>query len=117
MGIHPTRLLRQRSLPPPTVLMQRDVKESVKCLEGRRLGAWGKHGDLFSWRDWKDSVWVRNEDTSHVGSCEEPHAYDLVMVMAYVVLWFLMVMLVLSVGCLTLVSGIQHKHGILRFKL
>lgn len=105
MGIHPTRLLRQRSLPPPTVLMQRDVKESVKCLEGRRLGAWGKHGDLFSWRDWKDSVWVRNEDTSHVGSCEEPHAYDLVMVMAYVVLWFLMVMLVLSVGCLTLVSA------------
>ncbi|XP_063612992.1 protein ST7 homolog isoform X1 [Penaeus indicus] len=105
MGIHPTRLLRQRSLPPPTVLMQRDVKETVKCLEGRRLGAWGKHGDLFSWRDWKDSVWVRNDDTSHVGSCEEPHAYDLVMVMAYVVLWFLMVMLVLSVGCLTLVSA------------
>ncbi|XP_047496716.1 protein ST7 homolog isoform X1 [Penaeus chinensis] len=105
MGIHPTRLLRQRSLPPPTVLMQRDVKETVKCLEGRRQGAWGKHGDLFSWRDWKDSVWVRNDDASHVGSCEEPHAYDLVMVMAYVVLWFLMVMLVLSVGCLTLVSA------------
>lgn len=105
MGIHPARILRQRSIPPPSLLVRRKavqeiVEEETSC--GWKVGPWYEDKGIFWWREWKGGGWW---DLNATSGEDVPHTYDMVTVMAYVVMSLLLVVLGLFLCYFTLVSG------------
>ncbi|KAG7168559.1 ST7-like [Homarus americanus] len=105
MGIHPARILRQRSIPPPTVLVRRcrvaHEAEEKDAPTGWRVGMWCEDRGLLGWRE---GGWWRDKE-SGASSGDVPHTYDVVMVMVYVMLCLLLVLLGVFLSCFTLISA------------
>lgn len=106
MGMHPARILRQRSIPPPTVLFRRKVVQEInedEASSGWKIGPWYEAKGSFWWREWKGGG-MRWELEARPGQ-EVPHTYDMLTVVVYVMLSLLLVILGLLMCYLTLVSG------------
>lgn len=102
MGIHPARILRQRSIPPPTVLSQRKVVQEGENVDtsGWKVGTWARDNCLYGR---KDGSWWKDKDSGTSG--DVPHTYDVVTVMIYVMLCLLLILFGLFMSCFTLVTG------------
>nr|XP_045607749.1 protein ST7 homolog isoform X4 [Procambarus clarkii] len=106
MGMHPARIMRQRSMPPP-VLRRYKVGhegEEEEAESGWTVRMWCEDGGMVGWRDSKNGGWWwwgKKGGTSE----NVPHASQMVTVMIYVVLCLLLVLLGVFLSCFTLVSA------------
>ncbi|XP_064117434.1 protein ST7 homolog isoform X1 [Macrobrachium nipponense] len=108
MGLHPARILRQRSLTPPSVLLRRSKvrqEDEVDTLTWA-FGSWTERGRLCNWQEWKYGGTLKELETeTNSKDAVVPTTYDVMSVVAHVIIGMLLLILALSMSCFTLMSA------------
>lgn len=101
MGVHPARILRQRSIPPPSGLRRKAGEEDPG---GWRAGS--DESSLPGWRvDWRGGArWCRDKDTLETQD-DSPRVCDIMSVMLYVMMFILLLLFAVFMSFFTVISG------------
>ncbi|XP_053644408.2 protein ST7 homolog isoform X2 [Cherax quadricarinatus] len=100
MGIHPARILRQRSIPPPAVLVQRCKGHETQEEEARpacKVRMWCEDTSFCEWKD-RGEWWCRGME----GGRNMP---QVVTIMVYMMLCLLLVLSAVFMSCFSVVSA------------
>ena len=102
MGVHPARILRQRSFPPPSGLRRKVGEEDTGWWRAR---PWYDEINLGWKLDWRRrEVWCKDMDNSETKD-DNPHVCDIMCVMIYVMMFILLLLFAVFISFFTVISG------------